>query len=606
MRRPLPVALLLASFATLVACSGGDSPVAPDTALTLATSTTEISSNVSALVGAVPSVTVRNSRGEGVSGVLVHWAVLSGAGRVDNDTVRTNGSGVASVGGWTLGPLAGSQQLQATVTGMTPVVFTATALATAPTRLVNATTATTSAVVGAAVSGAISVRAEDASGNPVAGVPVLFAVTAGGGSVDVPSVTTDARGIATVGRWTLGTTSGLQTLRATSSGLSAADVSLTATAAAPANIAIVAGDNQGGVPGAVLPQPPVVRVIDSYGNNVGGVPIVFTPGANSGTVAGATVNTDVATGTAVLGSWTLGSAATQTLVASSAMLSGKSVTFRATLSSSQFDIDVRFIGEGGTERQRQAFTSAVTRWRQVITGDIGSALLDVPAGECASWIPAIKETINDLVIYVRLASIDGAGKVLGQASPCYVNADNKLPIMGFFELDVDDLTLLLNQGTLDNVVLHEMGHILGVGTLWSYQRSLLVGRGSEDPYFNGIGAVQQFASIGGNSYTGSPVPVENSGSAGTRDAHWRRSVFTNELMQGYAQPGGMPMSRVTIASLADLGYNVSFSSADSYSFFPSLRTLPVGTAVSLGDDVAKAALWEVQRKGGRRRVREAQ
>jgi hypothetical protein len=266
---------------------------------------------------------------------------------------------------------------------------------------------------------------------------------------------------------------------------------------------------------------------------------------------------------------------------------------------------VRFIGEGGTERQREAFASAVSRWRRVITGDIGTTSLNLPAGECASWIPAIRERVNDLLVYVRLTEIDGPGKVLGQATPCYINSRTRLPVLGFFELDVADLARLLDRGTLDDVVLHEMGHILGVGTLWNYGRSLLVGRGSDDPYYNGAAAREHFSGIGGLTYTGLGVPVENVGAAGTRDAHWRRTIFANELMQGFAQPGGMPMSRVTVASLADLGYTVSLNGADSFSFFPSLRALAMDAVpIALGDDIVNGALWEVEPNGARRKVRD--
>jgi hypothetical protein len=330
---------------------------------------------------------------------------------------------------------------------------------------------------------------------------------------------------------------------------------------------------------------------------------MFTPGTGSGSVTGGAVVTDPATGTAVLGAWILGSAKAQTLVASSAMLPAHSVTFNAALSSSQYDIEVRFVGDGGTDRQRQAFATAAARWRSVIIGDLGTLAINAPAGECASWLPAIKENVNDLLIFVRLTNIDGPGKVLGQASPCYVNSATRLPAVGFFELDTDDLASMLSRGTLDDAVLHEMGHILGIGTMWSYQRTLLTGRGTDDPYFTGVSARTQFAGIGGITYAGTPVPVENTGGAGTRDAHWRRTVFTNELMQGYSQPGGMPLSRVTVASLADLGYNVSFSGSDSFSFFPSLMTLSAPDAVPLGDDVVDSSLWEVDQSGVRRKVK---
>ena len=601
MRRLLSAAAVLVS---VVACSGGDAPSAPVAALTVETSVRELSATVSAVVASVPSVTVSNARGEPAANVLVRWSVLSGNGSVVNESSRTDVTGVASSGGWTLGPQIGVQQLQASVNGSTPVVFTANAVVAQATRLVAVAAMLPDVVVGTSTTASPTVRAEDASGRAVANVPVTFSIVAGSGTLATAAAMTNASGVASAGTWTLGTTSGLQTVRASSGTLVVADVSVNARAAAPVTMSIVAGDNQSAATGATVSQSPVVRVTDSYGNYVGNVPVTFTPGAGSGSVTGGTVQTDVATGTAIVSSWTLGTAAAQTLVATSSVMAGKSVTFRATVSSSQFDIDVRFIGDGGTARQREAFSNAVTRWRKVITGDVGTTMLKTPAGECTSWIPAISESVNDLLIYVRLAAIDGPGKVLGQSSPCYVNSQNSLPIMGFFELDVDDLELLLNQGTLDNVVLHEMGHILGIGTLWSYQRSLLTGRGTDDPFFTGVSAGQQFASLGGlTSYPGGAVPVENAGSTGTRDAHWRRTVFSNELMQGYARPGGMPMSRVTIASLSDLGYTVTFAGSDSYSFFPALNSLASASSVSLGDDIARSALWAVDRTGARRRVR---
>jgi hypothetical protein len=37
------------------------------------------------------------------------------------------------------------------------------------------------------------------------------------------------------------------------------------------------------------------------------------------------------------------------------------------------------------------------------------------------------------------------------------------------------------------------------------------------------------------------------------------------LLTGYLNPGNNPVSRMTIASLADLGYQVTLDTADSYS-----------------------------------------
>ncbi len=64
-----------------------------------------------------------------------------------------------------------------------------------------------------------SVLVSDASGNPLAGAPVTFTVTSGGGTVTGGSATSGASGFATVGSWTLGTDAGANTLSATTGSL---------------------------------------------------------------------------------------------------------------------------------------------------------------------------------------------------------------------------------------------------------------------------------------------------------------------------------------------------------------------------------------------------
>lgn len=374
----------------------------------------------------------------------------------------------------------------------------------------------------------------------------------------------------------------------------------------PAAMQLLVGDAQAGYEGVAAPVAPSVRVVTADGMAVSGATVRFTPGASSGSVTGGTVLTD-ANGVATVGSWIFGDATSQTLVATTDSLPGRAITFRATVSTTRFSIAVRFIGDGGTDRQREAFTKAAARWSRVIVGDIGTTPLNAPAGECASWIPAVNESVHNLLVYVRIAPIDGPAKIVGQASPCYVNSAVKLPIMGFFELDQDDLTLMNDRGILDDVVLHEMGHILGIGTLWNYQRSFLEGAGRDNPFFNGTGARAAFAAAGGAGFSGTPVPVENTGGTGTRDAHWRKSVFGNELMQGFAQPGGMPLSRITAASLQDLGYTINMGATDSYSLLAAAIQADVALqsapSVALGHDVASAPLFEVNASGSRRLVR---
>ena len=105
---------------------------------------------------------------------------------------------------------------------------------------------------------------------------------------------------------------------------------------------------------------------------------------------------------------------------------------------------------------------------------------------------------------------------------------------------------------------------------------LIVGAGTANPYFNGTNGVFRFDMDGGASYAGTPVPVENHGRGrAPRDGHWRESVMGGELMTGYISFIGNPLSTITVGSLSDLGYTVSYLNADPYTVSPiNLRAGP--------------------------------
>ncbi len=205
---------------------------------------------------------------------------------------------------------------------------------------------------------------------------------------------------------------------------------------------------------------------------------------------------------------------------------------------------------GLTSTQLTVFQHAAARWSQVITGDLPNMTYNGVA-------------VDDLLISVRVHSIDGVGGILGQAGPDAFRPTTYLPYHGTMEFDSADMADMQADGSLYYVILHEMGHVLGFGTLWD-QKRLLAGEGTSNPRFVGSHAVAAYNQIFGVAATG--VPVENTGGAGTRDAHWRESVFKSELMTGWIGPAATdPLSAVTIGSLWDLGYQVNMSAADSFS-----------------------------------------
>ncbi len=84
-------------------------------------------------VAVLPSVKVSDADANGVAGVAVTFAVASGGGSITGAGATSSASGIATVGGWTLGPALGANTLTATATGLTgsPVTITATATSTA-------------------------------------------------------------------------------------------------------------------------------------------------------------------------------------------------------------------------------------------------------------------------------------------------------------------------------------------------------------------------------------------------------------------------------------------------------------------------------------------
>jgi hypothetical protein len=136
--------------------------------------------------------------------------------------------------------------------------------------------------------------------------------------------------------------------------------------------------------------------------------------------------------------------------------------------------------------------------------------------------------------------------------------------------DTADLAQMEANGTLRDVITHEMGHVIGIGTVWR-RKSLLNGAGTTDPRFTGTQATAEYKMLGGTG-SGAGVPVENTGGPGTADSHWRETIFRNELMSGFISGTGNPISRMTVGSLADLGYQVDLDAAEPYQL-PNLLQL---------------------------------
>ncbi|CAM9367146.1 unnamed protein product, partial [Sphacelaria rigidula] len=182
------------------------------------------------------------------------------------------------------------------------------------------------------------------------------------------------------------------------------------------------------------------------------------------------------------------------------------------------------------------------RWSEVIT--------HVPCGGSPN------DPAGRLAISATLSPIDGTGRVLGSAGPTGIwNGCQTISYRGEMKFDIDDIAHLENLGTLEGVILHEMGHVIGVGTLWGDCSSC---RSDSSSDWRCPAAVQVYNDMSGNSGSTARI-VETDGTQGTRCGHFDEDEFEDELMTGFVSNGLMPLSKLTAASLDDTGYIVDSS-----------------------------------------------
>lgn len=229
-----------------------------------------------------------------------------------------------------------------------------------------------------------------------------------------------------------------------------------------------------------------------------------------------------------------------------------------------FDIVVNFPDMSLTASQQMAFTNAEAFWEGVLTG----------------YRDAI--VVANVTIDATAPAIDGPGGVLGSAGPTGGSQQGGfiLTTTGSMAFDSADVAALEMSGELEDVIRHEMGHVLGFGTLWDCNpdpntaNGCGFGAGAGTPLYTagsgefiGAAATARWQSEFGQM--GTP-DVELEGGAGTADGHWNEVLgggglvgindgandMAFELMTGWLNSPTF-LSEMTLAQFYDNGFTSS-------------------------------------------------
>jgi PKD repeat protein len=245
-----------------------------------------------------------------------------------------------------------------------------------------------------------------------------------------------------------------------------------------------------------------------------------------------------------------------------------SITANAVVAPGSYDIILRY-SAAFPAKFKPAFEEAATRWHNVITADVPDSTETFDPADCGLTGQTNVVGVDDLVIWVDTIPFDAANpNLLGRAGPCRSRNITRLTIIGDMAFVDTKMDGLLASNQLTNTVLHEMGHVLGIGTHWNNNPSLAIGLSTDpntcgaNPQFVGTNALREYHALGG---TGN-ITIENTSGPGTCDGHWKETIFGTELMTGFLNAGvANPLSSITLGSMQDLGYSIDLSKADPYS-----------------------------------------
>ena len=195
-----------------------------------------------------------------------------------------------------------------------------------------------------------------------------------------------------------------------------------------------------------------------------------------------------------------------------------------------------------------------------------------------------------ILLRINIATMDSNTLGYTQINDYYYTPNNSI------KYTIKDATIVFNKdlvqtlkyqvrnggkSTFYYMFLHEMGHAFGIGALFS-SNNLQISL-DNTLWYTGTNAVREYNYYFTND-TYDKIPIENDGGVGTAGVHLEEGLEGNvsqnnryynsklypgldhELMSGWSDNINypLPLSRITIGCLEDLGYSVDYNQAETY------------------------------------------
>jgi hypothetical protein len=176
-----------------------------------------------------------------------------------------------------------------------------------------------------------------------------------------------------------------------------------------------------------------------------------------------------------------------------------------------------------------------------------SAYQTLGVANIATELP--QQPVDDIYIAVLEQELDGEGNLFASAGPNLVFAGNQIAA-GSITIDPEDLQRVLDNDIFELLMLHEMAHVLGVGTLWTSNGFI------DGDTYTGTNALAAWNDIGCSG----DLPLEEN-----LRQHWNEDCLEQELMTPFFRFNRpAPLSTITMGAFEDLGYVVNLSEVDAY------------------------------------------